>query len=306
MRAFVTGGHGFVGTWLRRYLEAEGDEVVAPGPEVDVTDAEALRRALQAARPDALYHLAAASHVGQSWEDPRETFRVNALGTLEVLSALRGLERSVRTLLVSSSEVYGPVPAEEQPIGEDRPLRPLSPYAASKAAAELVGVQAWLGYGQEVVVARPFNHVGPGQRDDFVVAALARRVAEAERAGAKEITVGNLEAVRDFTDVRDIVRAYRLLVVHGQSGVAYNVSSGVGRRIADVAGSLVAGADGQLSLVPDPALQRPSEVSVLVGSPTRLSAETGWTPQIPFEVTLADTLSYWRGVVGGRFGPGGP
>lgn len=306
MRAFVTGGQGFVGTWLCRHLESEGDEVVAAGPEVDVTDAEALARALRDAEPDVLYHLAAASHVGRSWEDPGETFRVNALGTLEVLRALRALSRPVRTLLVSSSEVYGPVPADDQPVGEERPLRPLSPYAASKAAAELVGVQAWLGYGQEVVVARPFNHVGPGQRDDFVVAALARRVAEAERSGAKAITVGNLDAVRDFTDVRDIVRAYRLLVLRGRSGVAYNVSSGVGRRIADVARLLAASAQSELSLVVDPALQRKSEVSVLVGSPARLQAETGWVPEVPFEATLADTLAYWREIVGGRSGQGGP
>lgn len=306
MRAFVTGGQGFVGTWLRRHLQAEGDEVVAPGPEVDVTDGEALCRVLRAARPEALYHLAAASHVGRSWEDPRETFRVNALGTLEVLCALRDLDGPVRTLLVSSSEVYGPVPADEQPVGEDRPVRPLSPYAASKAAAELVGVQAWLGHGQEVVVARPFNHVGPGQRDDFVVAALARRVAEAERSGTEEIAIGNLDAVRDFTDVRDIVRAYRLLVLHGRSGVAYNVCSGVGHRIADVAGSLVSAAEGRLALAVDASLQRPSEVSVLVGSPARLQAETGWAPEVPFEVTLADTLAYWRRMVGGRFGAGEP
>jgi GDP-4-dehydro-6-deoxy-D-mannose reductase len=298
LRAFVTGAEGFVGRWLCRHLLEAGDEVVRAGVGVDVTDPDQLHRALADAEPDAVYHLAAASHVGESWKEPRETFRVNALGTLEVLAAVRALRRPARTLVVSSSEVYGPVPAELQPVDESRPMRPLTPYAASKAAAELLGVQAALGFGQEVVIARPFNHVGPGQRDDFVVAALARRVATAERVGAEAVTVGNLDAVRDFTDVRDIVRAYRLLIGRGQSGVVYNVCSGVGRRISEVADALVRSTPRALRLLRDPALERSKEVSVLIGSSERLRAETGWAPAIPFEVTLADTLAYWREVVG--------
>lgn len=294
MRVFVTGGHGFVGRWLRAHLEECGDEVEAPDESVDVTDAERLLDAVSACRPDAVYHLAALTHVGESWSDPAEVFRVNALGTLNVLQACRKAGAAPVVLLVGTAEVYGAVGPEELPLSESSPLRPVTPYAASKVAAEYLGLQAHLGYGLPVVSVRAFNHVGPGQADAFAVSALARRVVEAERSGARSIPVGNLEARRDFTDVRDVVRAYRLLVDKGQPGCVYNVCSGRDVAIAEVAGRLLELAGAQLELRADPSLQRPVDVPVLRGDASRLASATGWRPQIALDDTLGDVLAHWR------------
>ncbi|MGH9181911.1 MAG: NAD-dependent epimerase/dehydratase family protein, partial [Acidimicrobiales bacterium] len=225
MRAFVTGGHGFVGTWLRAHLEAEGDEVVAPGSEVDITDAAATAAAMVAAAPEVVYHLAGLAHVGRSWAEPAEFLRVNAGGTLNVLEAARRVASPPRVLVVSSAEVYGHVGPDRLPLTEDAPRRPVSPYAASKAAAEMVTVQAHLGHGTAVVVARPFNHIGPGQDPSFMLPGLAGRILAAQRHGVAVLGVGNLSPRRDLTDVRDIVRAYRLLATAGAAGATYNVCS---------------------------------------------------------------------------------
>jgi GDP-4-dehydro-6-deoxy-D-mannose reductase len=199
-----------------------------------------------------------------------------------------------RVLAVSSADVYGPVPEAELPITEDRPLRPVSPYGASKASADLIALQAFLGHGLPVVRVRPFNHLGPGQSDHFVAPALASRIARAEQAGEHHITVGNLSARRDFTDVRDVVRAYRLLVERGEPGEVYNVCSGREVAIQEVADRLVARTEGPMTLVPDPDLLRPVDTPRLCGDPSRLRAATGWSPEIPLEVTLADVLDDWR------------
>jgi GDP-4-dehydro-6-deoxy-D-mannose reductase len=226
MRAFLTGGQGFVGTWLVRHLEEQGDEVTAPGPDVDITDAEALAAAVADARPEAIYHLAALANVSESWQDPVGTFEVNATGTLHLLEAARRVDPYPRVLLVCSAEVYGSVDPHRMPIVEDTPLRPVTPYAASKVAAEFLGMQAHLAYGLPVLRVRAFNHVGPSQAGSFVVSDLARGIAEAERNGTGVLRAGNLAAKRDFTDVRDVVRAYRLLVERGTAGEGYNVCSG--------------------------------------------------------------------------------
>lgn len=216
MRAFITGGSGFVGRWLEGHLEACGDEVRAPF--VDVTDAQALKAALGEARPDAVYHLAALTHVGDSWDEPEQTFVVNALGTLHLLEAARALDPPPRVLLVCSAEVYGAVQPDELPVNEDQPLRPVTPYAASKVAAEYLGLQAYLAHRLPVLRVRAFNHVGPGQDPTFVVSSLARQIAVTERDGGDRLRVGNLTPRRDFTDVRDVVRAYRMLVERGRPG----------------------------------------------------------------------------------------
>jgi GDP-4-dehydro-6-deoxy-D-mannose reductase len=301
VRAFVTGGHGFVGRWLCAHLEDAGDEVIAPhADEVDVTDPDAVAAAFADARPDAVYHLAGIASVAESWRDPHGVFAVNAGGTLAVLTAAKGLAPRPRVLLVGSSEVYGSVPAEALPIGEDAPLRPVTPYAAGKAAAELLGVQAFLGWDVPVVRARPFNHIGPGQSPDFVVSAFARRIAEAERSGASTLTVGNLGARRDFTDVRDVVRAYRLLVERGEPGEAYNVCSGRDVAVEELVHRLLALAGADLELVADPDLLRPVDVPVLRGDPGRLRRATGWVPEVPLEATLGETLAWWRASLAGR------
>ena len=290
MRALVTGGSGFVGTWLRAHLEDEGDEVVAPGSELDVTDPATVADAFAEARPEGVYHLAGHAHVGRSWEEPVEYFRVNAGGTLHVLDAARRCRPVPRLLIVSSAEVYGNVKPDALPLDEEAPLRPVSPYAASKAAAEMLAVQAHLGWQVPVVRARPFNHVGPGQAPNFVVPALALRILEARGAPEGVLRTGNLLARRDFTDVRDVVRAYRLLVEQGEAGVAYNVCSGHDVSVNDVVRKLLALSGDELEVRTDPELMRPVDVPVLRGDPSRLRAATGWQPEVPLEDSLRAVL----------------
>ncbi|MCZ7527391.1 MAG: GDP-mannose 4,6-dehydratase [Acidimicrobiia bacterium] len=297
MRAVVTGAGGFVGTHLVAHLEACGDEVVLvdrSGPHpVDVTDADAVRRVIDEARPDVVYHLAARTHVGESWRAPNDVFRVNVEGTLNVVRACGELGVG-RVLVVGSAEEYGRVEPGDLPLGEDAPLRPMTPYGASKVAAGFVALQAHLGAGTPTIRVRPFNHTGPGQSSRFVVPAFAHRITAAERSGTDEIPVGSLEPVRDLTDVRDVVRAYRLLARHGEPGGVYNVCSGRGVAVREVAERLLTMACRPLRLAPDPELLRPVEVPVLVGDPSRIEAATGWRPELDLDVTLSDLLAEAR------------
>jgi len=301
VKALVTGAGGFVGSALVAHLRAKGDEVVAVdrahGP--DVTDAASVREVVGRERPDAVYHLAAVTHIGASWEAPLEVFRINTEGTLNVLSACKaaGVDR---VLVVGSADEYGAVRPEDLPLSEDAPLRPLTPYGASKVAAEFLGLQAFLGEQVPVIRVRAFNHTGRTQPDRFMVPSLARRIAAAERDGRKEIPIGSLEPVRDFTNVEDVVVAYRLLVERGEPGEVYNVCTGVGHSVAEVAEHLLGLARHAIELVPDPSLLRPVEVPRLVGDNTRLRQATGWAPAIPFEDTLAQILDRWRTEEGGR------
>jgi GDP-4-dehydro-6-deoxy-D-mannose reductase len=244
-------------------------------------------------RPDAVYHLAAMTHVGDSWDDPSQVLRVNVLGTAEILAAARSLAAPARVLVVSSAEVYGVVTAEQLPLDEHTPTSPASPYAASKLAAEAVALQAWRGYSQPVTVVRPFNHIGPGQSPNFFVPALAKRIVEARRAGAGSLPVGTLSTRRDFTDVRDVVRAYRMLMESGEPGGVYNVCSGRDVSMAEVAQDLLRLAGAALELVTDPTLVRPVDVPVLRGDAGRVHRATGWEPVIPLATTLADVLASW-------------
>ena len=294
MRAFVTGGSGFVGNWLLEHLRGAGDHVVSPPEQLDVLDHAGIRAAMADARPDAVYHLAALTHVGASWADPFQTFRVNAEGTLSVLEAARHLDPMPTVLLIGSAEVYGQVRSERMPITEDMPLEPVTPYAASKAAGEMLGIQAHRAHGLPVIRVRAFNHVGPGQAPSFVVSSLARNVAEAERKGTRSVRVGNLTPRRDFTDVRDVVRAYRMLVVGGTPGDAYNICSGRDVSIEEIARRLLALAQVPLELEVDAELFRPVDVPLVRGDPSRIAEAVGWRPEIDFDVTLTETLDHWR------------
>jgi GDP-4-dehydro-6-deoxy-D-mannose reductase len=294
MRALITGGKGFVGQWLAAHLKESGDDVVVIDIETDVADGAALRRVMSEVVPDAVYHLAAMTHVGESWENPSQVLRVNVLGTAEILAAARSLESGVRVLVVSSAEVYGVVTPEQLPLREDTLAKPASPYAASKLAAEAVALQAWRGFGQPVIVVRPFNHIGPGQSPNFFVPALAKRIVEARRSGARSLPVGNLTTRRDFTDVRDVVVAYRLLVERGESGTVYNVCSGRDVAMSEVARELLELSGAELTLETDPSLLRPVDVPVLRGSAELLTAATGWEARIPLATTLADVLTSWE------------
>ena len=294
MRALITGGKGFVGQWLSAHLKDRGDDVAIIDLETDVADGAAVRRVMSDVRPDAVYHLAAMTHVGDSWEHPSQVLRVNVLGTAEILAAARAIPELPRVLVVSSAEVYGVVGTDQLPLDEHTATLPASPYAASKLAAEAVALQAWRGYGQPVMVVRPFNHIGPGQSPNFFVPALAKRIVEARRAGAGSLPVGTLTTRRDFTDVRDVVVAYRRLIEAGEPGGVYNVCSGRDIAMAEVAHDLLRLAGADLELVTDPALVRPVDVPRLRGDATLLRETTGWLPVIPLATTLADVLASWE------------
>jgi GDP-4-dehydro-6-deoxy-D-mannose reductase len=294
VRSLVTGAHGFVGRHLVHHLEQVGDDVVGVDREhVDITKADEVTALFDRVRPDAVYHLAGDSDVGRSWSNPVDTFRANAEGTLNVLQACLGAGVQ-RVLAVTSADIYGRVTEEELPLREDAPLRPVSPYAASKVAADYLALQSYLGHGLAVIRARPFNHIGPGQRPNFVAPALAERIARNEQAGNEVVRVGNLSPRRDFTDARDVVRAYRLLVLHGTPGEAYNVCRGEDVAIRDLAVRLVGLARKPMRLEPDHDLERPVDIPVLRGDPTKLRSATGWQPEIPLEQTLDDLLDEWR------------
>jgi GDP-4-dehydro-6-deoxy-D-mannose reductase len=297
VRALVTGAHGFAGRYLVAHLRAMGDDVVEldRGGEngVDIVERAAVHARVADAQPDVVFHLAAFTHVGESWSVPTEVLRVNVEGTANVLDAARAAGVG-RVIVVGSAEEYGRAGTADVPLREDTPLRPTSPYAASKAAASLLALQAHLGAGLDTVRVRPFNHTGPGQPPKFLVPALAHRIAAAERDEIDEIAVGSLDPVRDLSDVRDIVRAYRLLAEHGTAGEVYNVCSGQGVTVRDVAERLVALATRPLRLTVDPDLVRPVDVPRLVGDGARLRAATGWEPQYSLDQTLADVLDAAR------------
>lgn len=246
-------------------------------------------RHISQSTPDVVYHLAAQSHVPTSWRDPIGTMRTNAEGTQNVLDG--SYEAGVsRVLVVSSAEVYGSLSPEMLPIDEHAPLRPVTPYAASKVAADAIALQGHLGRGQDVVRLRAFNHIGPGQRVDFVCAGLAHRIAVAERDGSTEITVGSLETRRDFTDVRDVVRAYRLTAEHGDAGDVYNVCSGIDRSIGEIARAFFDLAHGDFTLVESTDLTRTIDTPIVRGDNRKLRDKTGWQPIIPFATSLSDIL----------------
>jgi GDP-4-dehydro-6-deoxy-D-mannose reductase len=297
MKVAVTGALGFVGPHLIAHLEESGDEVLPldrHGPDpFDVTDADDVYTRLRDGQPVVVYHLAALSHVGESWKSPAASFRVNAEGTLNVLHACSQLNVP-RVIVVLSSEEYGRVTEAELPLTEESPIRPVTPYGAAKAAADVLAQQAFLGDGLGVVRVRPFSHTGPGQSPQFVVPALAARIARAELEGTDVIPVGSLDAVRDITDVRDVVRAYRLLAEQGEPGSVYNVCSGTGVSIQEIADQLLARAKRPIRLVTDPDLVRAVDVPRFVGSNDRLRKATGWSPEIPLERTLSDVLDAAR------------
>ena len=296
VKALVTGAAGFVGHYLLAHLVDSGDETVATdratgGP--DLLDSAALTALFAAERPEVVYHLAGQADVGRSWQEPLATFRANAEGTLNVLAAAR--EAGVRRVVtVTSADVYGRVSPEDLPLSEQAPLQPVSPYAASKAAADLVAQQAFLGQGQEVIRVRAFNHLGPGQSEQFVCSALAARIARNEVSGEATLRVGDLSAKRDFTDVRDVVRAYRLLAAAGHPGEAYNVCSGVSVSVQSVAEQLLALAHHPMDLVVDQALLRPIDLPDLRGDASKLHSHTGWAPATGLKKSLSDLLEYWR------------
>ena len=294
MRALLTGGNGFVGRHLAEHLRQSGDEVAILDLPDDITDVAVVERTLREVRPEAIYHLAALSHVGSSWSDPSEVLRVNVIGSAVTFAVAREVVPTATTLLVSSAEVYGTVRPEQLPLDESAAPAPMSPYAASKLAAEVLAQQAVRAFGQRIVIARPFNHVGPGQSPNFFVPAMASRMVAAVREGRGEIPVGNLTSRRDFLDVRDVVAAYRLLIERGISGEVYNIASGVDRSMSDIAHDIRALIDSSLIFVTDESLMRPVDVPVLRGDSQKINAATGWSPRWSWSDTLADVVASVR------------
>jgi GDP-4-dehydro-6-deoxy-D-mannose reductase len=296
VRLLITGATGFAGRHLTSYCAGLGHEVHALPHGVDVRDRETLARTLDDASPDAVAHLAGASSVGSSFADPLGTWDVNLGGTLALLEALREVAPEARAMIVSSGEVYGQVAEEDLPVGADTPLSPLSPYGASKAAADLAAGQYRASYGMPVMRVRAFNHVGPGQSPRFVLPSVARQIAQAEHEGRErvEVRVGNVDTRRDFTDVRDMVRAYALILERGDPDAVYLACSGRSRPVRELIEGLAPLARIPVTFASDAGLRRAGEQADLYGSPARLRDDTGWTPEIPIETTLADTLDWWR------------
>lgn len=320
MRVLLTGASGFAGRFVAEALVAGGHQVEGlartpsvqraaqvPFHAVDVRDTGALRAVVAAVAPDAVVHLAAIAQPGAAEADPALAYDVNLGGTLALLAAMRAASARPRLLLVSSGAVYGAVRAAELPVTEETPLRPLSVYGASKAAAELAALQVARAHGLDVVVARPFNHTGRGQSADYVCAALASQIAAIE-AGRQEpvLTVGNVDPVRDFSDVRDIAAGYVALLERGRSGTVYNLCAGDGVSVADIIAQLRSLARVPMRARIDPARRRSNDVERIVGSHERATADTGWTPRIPLIDTLAAVLEDWRQRVSSEDAAGPP
>jgi GDP-4-dehydro-6-deoxy-D-mannose reductase len=309
--ALVTGAAGFAGRHLVATLDAEtrwdivglsrrADRFAGRGRSVacDLMDAELVSRVVGRYRPDVVFHLAAQSYVPKAIADPRGTLSNNVLGQVNLLESILATSLQPRILIVSSSEIYGSVRTDRLPATEETTFLPGNPYAVSKATQDLLGYQYAVGAGMDIVRVRPFNHSGPGQSERFVLSGFARQIAEAEAERVEpSILVGNLDAQRDFLDVRDVVRAYLLAIEGGESGAVYNIASGTPRRIGDLLDQMLEFAQRPLTVRRDPARMRPSDVPVIYGDASRLRAKTGWEPKIPISQTLADTLEFWRATI---------
>lgn len=295
MRVFVTGVAGFVGRRLEARLRAEGAAVIGTDLELDVADAARVSEAVAEARPDAIVHLAAISFVPDAARHPQAVYRVNFLGVHSILEAARKLSPGVRVLLVGSGHVYGSAEPGAPPFDEDSPLRPDSPYAWSKAAGDLLG-GVYADRGVDVVRVRPFNHTGAGRPDHFVESSFARQVAEIE-AGKRpaRLSVGNLDSVRDFLDVDDVLDAYLRLLEPALPAGVYNVASGKGTSIRDLLDALLAESSIRPEVSVDPERWRPADTSV--GSAGRLAKAAGWQPKTPLQQTLRQLLDGWRRAV---------
>lgn len=312
-KALITGITGFVGSHLAEFLLKEGLEVYGINRwrskdnnienirskielhEADLLDAHSLYAIVEKIRPHYIFHLAAQSYVVSSWASPVNTLEVNVIGSANLFEAVRKAELDVVIQIACSSEEYGFVYPDELPIKETNPLRPLSPYAVSKIAMDYLGYQYFKSYGLKIVRTRGFNHTGPRRGEVFAESTFAKQIAEIEK-GIREpvVYVGNLEAKRDYTDVRDMVYGYYLAALKGEPGEVYNICSGKAWRIKDVLDYLLSLAKVKVKVKNDPKRMRPSDVPVLIGDNSKFSKKTGWKPKISFEKTLLDLLDYWR------------
>jgi GDP-4-dehydro-6-deoxy-D-mannose reductase len=301
----ITGAGGFAGSHLLEHLAGSGDLVawarstprrelmpLARWQSVDLRDREAVRAALADLQPARIYHCAGSPQVAESWDDTARPLAINALGTHHLLDAIRRLGLRTRVLVVGSALVYA---ASDAPLTEGDRVAPSSPYGRSKLAQEQIGLRAFADDGLDVIVTRTFNHTGPRQSPTFVAPSIARQIALMERGEIEPVLrVGNLDAQRDVTDVRDVARAYAALMEHGAAGEVYNIASGTVRTIRSVMDALIERARIAVRVETDPARLRPSDTPIIVGNRERVTRTTGWEPTIPIERTLDDLLAYWR------------
>jgi GDP-4-dehydro-6-deoxy-D-mannose reductase len=298
----LIGARGFLGGHLREAAAAAGLRMVAPerhgadgAPACDLLDPGSVAACVESARPDLVVNMAGSASVAASWEDPAACFAVNATGVLHLLEAVVRLAPTAHVLCVSSAEVYGEPRAERLPFREDGPLEPLTPYGASKAAMEAICGQYARAGRLRVATVRPFNQIGPGQGSAYAASGFARQIALAEVAGAEqvELSVGNLSAARDFTDVRDTAGALLEVSLQGLTGV-YNLCSGRALGLEELVERMAEATSLPLRVAVDPSLRRPKDPSIVYGDPTRLREATGWEPRIPLERTIADLIDWWR------------
>lgn len=316
MNVLITGITGFAGSHLADYILENHPEVNVYGIvrwrsrmenvehlrgkikliEGDIRDYVSIRSVIEEVKPDIIFHLAAQSFVPTSWKAPQETLSTNIIGQTNIFEAVRELGLDPAIQIAGSSEEYGLVYEKEVPIKETNPLRPLSPYAVSKIAQDFLGYQYFKSYGMRIIRTRGFNHTGPRRGEVFVTSNFSKQIALIEK-GKQEppvIKVGNLEAIRDFTDVRDMVRGYWFAATKGEPGDVYNICSGKGYRIREILDILLSLSKVKVKVEVDPGRLRPSDVPVLIGDNTKFREKTGWSPQIPFEKTVEDLLNYWR------------
>ncbi|MBA7479515.1 GDP-6-deoxy-D-mannose reductase [subsurface metagenome] len=314
MKVLITGISGFAGSHLAEYFLAEGKHEIFGAIkwrsdrqnishiqdrihlfECDIKDAFAMKTIITEIKPEQIFHLAAQSYVSFSWRAPQETLITNIIGELNLFEAVRQVKIDPLIHIAGSSEEYGMVVPEELPITEANALRPLSPYGVSKVTQDLLGYQYFKSYGMKIIRTRAFNHTGPRRGSVFATSNFAKQIVEIEKNKRDPVIyVGNLEAVRDFTDVRDVVRAYALTLERGDPGEVYNIASGKGRKIRDMLDMLVALSNADLKIEQDPTRLRPSDVELLIGSSEKFQKKTGWKPEIPFDKTMKDLLDYWR------------
>lgn len=308
LTVLITGASGFVGRHLVHLLrDITGWNLIGlqahhgshlPGVRqlvCDLRDADLTQRVIERHRPDIIFHLAAQAYVPKAVANPGDTIVNNAVSQVNVLESCRACGIDPVILVVSSAEVYGEVSPENIPIAESQPFQPRNPYAVSKVTQDMLGLQYHLSYGMKVVRVRPFNHIGPGQNDRFVVSSLARQIAEIEFGVADPVLlVGNLDAVRDFLDVRDVVKAYVAVATEKFAGDVFNVASGIGVTISEVLNELIGFSSSDVVIRQDPARMRPSDIPILIGDSTKLRNATGWRESIPVKQSLLDTLNDWR------------
>ena len=301
MKALITGSEGFVGSYLRRELEHSGYDVLgldlragAGTVKADLLDAAELAAIVGGERPDTVFHLAGQADVGLSWKDPAGTFERNVIASTNLLDAVRTSAPGARVVIVGSSDQYGDPGDAGKAISEETPLRPVSPYAVSKTAQELMAKTYAKAYGMNVVMTRSFNHCGAGQRKGFIISDFASGIAEIENGRTDCLRIGNLDSTRDFTHVSDVVRAYRLLAEKGRNGEVYNVGSGCAHTGKEILETFLSMSAAEIRIEKDPLRMRPSDVPVICCDNGKLRRDTGWKPEVSFKDMLRDVLDFWR------------